>query len=79
MTKRGGENVHDHLFASEESIADEFAGAEGDGGVAVGHVGRSLSGWMCQMDTLCQLLEVYDMLTSSVMRVKEVDGERIRS
>jgi hypothetical protein len=32
-----GIDVHDHLLSREELVADEFSGAEGDGGVAVCH------------------------------------------
>ena len=33
-----GKNSHDHLLAAQQRVADELAGAQGDGGVGVGHL-----------------------------------------
>ena len=34
-----GRRIHDHLPSTEQLIADEFAGSQGDGRFSVGHAG----------------------------------------
>lgn len=57
MGEEEEEGVHDHLLAAEEGVADEFAGAEGDGLVFVGHgggLGVLVSCWVAVRSRGCE-------------------------